>query len=1150
MEKLLPNQRKVPAGAFGGLLLPIFFLMTLFVSVSTAQAEDKRITFEAKGVLLSEILDFVRENTDYEVFYREDQVNEYRRISVSVRNKDVNVLLRKALRGSGLTYEITGNQIVVLPKKPTPAPEPAQAQGFLLSGRVIDAANGEGLPGATVQVLGKTGGMITDVEGNFSMKVNLGNKLQVSFIGYQTQTVTVTSKNKLLVSMDEQTDELETVTVVAFAEQEKKSVVASVTTIKPEELRVPSSNLTTALTGQVPGVLAFQRTGEPGEDNAQFFVRGVTTFGESSNPLILIDGIELGTEDLAGLHPDDIASFSIMKDAAATALYGARGANGVILVNTKQGVEGKIKVSMRFDNIISMPTKDIDLADPITYMKLHNEAVKTRDPLGELPYTQDKIVNTERGMNQYVYPQNDWYNDLFKRYAFNQRANLNIRGGGKIAQYYVSGSFSKDNGVLKVDNRNNFNNNIDLKKYSLRSNIDIKLTQTTKAKIMLSSRIEDYVGPLDGGSDLYRKVMRSNPVLFPAVYAPDEANEFTPYPLFGNFEDGSYINPYAEMVKGYKEKSSSTIATQFQLDQDLGFITEGLRANALVNLTRKSYFDVSRFYKPFYHTVDSYDRDQDKYTLHTINPDGANGGTDFLDYQEGDKKVQSTIYFQGILNYKKDLGGDHTLASQLIYIMRSHSFANAGTLQTSLPSRNMGLSGRFNYYFKDRYFTEFNFGYNGSERFHESERFGFFPSAGLGWMVSEEPFFESLSNTVSKLKIGLTYGLTGNDNIGSSSDRFFYLSEVKLNNGARSARFGTNFDEVKEGSSILRYADPSITWETAYKTNFSVELDMWNSWETRLDVFHEKRTNILIDRTNISAAAGFQAPIRANVGEAQSQGFEISSRYARSLGKDLFLAFKGSLTYATSEILKYDEPDYSDTPWRSREGRPINQTWGYVAERLFVDDEEIRNSPEQTFGPYSAGDIKYKDIDGDGKITTADKVPIGTPTAPEITYDFGASLSYKNWDVNFFFKGYGNTAFWINPGAMAPFVDNDGKGGVTSNNALMQVIADNHWSEENRNLYALWPRLAADLGDWGNNTQTSTWYMREGDMLRLKSLELGYTFDKNLTSRWGIDKFRIYFTGNNLLAFSKFKLWDPEMAGNGLAYPIQRSFNLGVHVTL
>ena len=1013
------------------------------------------------------------------------------------------------------------------------------------TGKVI-SEDGETLPGAAVRIVGSTRGVTTDLDGSFSIDVQENDKLEISYLGMQNQIVLVKGKNNQVITLKNQVSELDEVTVVAFAKQKKESVIASVSTIKPSELKVPSSNLTTALAGRMSGIISYQRSGEPGQDNADFFVRGVTTFGTGkANPLILIDGVELTSEDLSRLNTDDIASFSIMKDANATALYGARGANGVILVTTKEGAEGKAKLSIRFENSFSSAVDDIDLADPITYMKMQNEAVATRNPKGVLPYTNEKIANTERNLNPYVYPAVDWKKMMFKDVTSNQRINLNISGGGKVARYYVAAAMNLDNGILNVDKRNNFNNNIKLKKYLLRSNINLNITKTTEMVVRLHGTFDDYTGPIAGGTGLYNMVMKTNPVLFPAYFAPDQANSHTQHILFGNYQEAAaYINPYAEMVKGYKDYSKTLVLAQMELKQDLEFITKGLSARALFNATRYSYFDVSRYYNPFYYSIGSYDKASNSYILNSLN---AEKGTEYLNYSEGGKDVYSTTYFEAAMQYNRTFSDKHAVSGLLVFTARENLKGNSGSLQLSLPYRNLGLAGRLTYAFDSRYFAEFNFGYNGSERFAKNERFGFFPSAGFGYIISNEKFFEPLKKVITKLKLKGTYGIVGNDQIGADTDRFFYLSEVNLNDGGRGMNFGTDFNWNKNGVSIKRYEDPFITWERSYKQNYGIELGLIDRLELQVDYFRENRKNILQARQDIPSTMGLQATPQSNIGEAFGSGFEIGLDYSQSFSKNLWLSVRGNFTYASSKFNVYEEPAYADTPWRRKTGQKISQSFGYIAERLFVDNEDVKNSPKQNFGEYGAGDIKYKDINMDGKIDEQDAVPIGYPTTPEIIYGAGFSLGYKNFDFSMFFQGSARSSFWINPYAISPFIDTDAQDGFTSQNALLKVISDSYWSESNRDTHAFWPRLSNYA--LSNNTQTSTWWMRNGAFLRLKTLEVGYTLPNKWVRAAHMQMVRLYFSGSNLLCFSNFKLWDPEMAGNGLGYPVQRVLNLGINVS-
>ena len=1017
-------------------------------------------------------------------------------------------------------------------------------QQKIISG-VVNDSYGNPIPGVNIlQETQKNNGTITDFDGKFTISINDESMLIFSYVGFITKKVESKDSN-LEVTLEEDLLGLDEVTVVAYGTQKKASVIAAVTSINPEELRVPTSNLTSSIAGRVAGVISYQRSGEPGRDNAEFFIRGVSTFGYARSPLILIDGIETTSTDLARLQPDDIASFSIMKDATATALYGARGANGVILVTTKEGKEGVVKINVRYEKAYSAPTKSLEIADPVTYMTLHNEALATRNPLGGRIYSLEKIlISQDPNRNIMAYPTVNWFDELLEDYTLNSRFNFNVSGGGKVARYYLAATVNSDNGNLKIDPQNNFNNNINFKRISLRSNVNVNLTSTTEVALKFNGNFDDYIGPLDGGAAIYQKAMQTNPVLYPRFYEPDLQFQNSTHILFGNYgQFGDYLNPYADMIRGYKDESYNNFLATVEVKQDLGFIAEGLNLRILGNTSRYSFYNLERKYNPFYYTLGNYDFQSDQYTLIALNP---NQGTEYLEYNEGNKVITNATYFEASLNYNTTIDDIHEISGMIIGISRELKYANAGDLQRSLPYRNLGVSGRFTYAYDERYFSEFNFGYNGSERFAKSERFGFFPSFGFGWYMSNENFMSSTSDVITKLKLKSTYGLVGNDQIGSAEDRFFYISQVNLNDGSMGAPFGNEFSNYINGVSIDRYANDQITWEKAKMLNVGFELGLFGKVDIQADYFTEYRSNILMDRAQVPASMGLQSPIRANVGEASSKGFEMSLDYKDNITNDFFVAVRANFSFATSKYEVFEELDYvsAGLPWRSRIGLNLSQPFGYIAERLFIDEADIANSPIQTFGDYMAGDIKYKDINNDGIIDINDEVPIGYPTTPEIIYGFGTSASYRNFDFSFFFQGSARSSFFVDAYNTSPFIDTSGS--AIGNNALLSAWANDHWSENDRNLYASWPRLSDQLID--NNNRNSTWWLRDGAFLRLKSIEFGYSFTDKLTEKLGFSAGRVYVSGTNLLTFSKFKLWDIEMGGNGLGYPIQKGANLGLNI--
>ena len=1110
----------------------------LFQVSASVKSQGNAVSISEKGISLEELFWKIQEESNFVFVFNEEHVNEYTNLDINL-NGDLDKVLTQILSDKNLTYE-KKHEVYVIKKAPIRVAEQQDGKRINVQGVVTDS-EGVTLPMATVLVKGTTKGISTDAEGRYYLHSVPSNAVLVcSFVGYEIQEIPINGKTTINWKLKFQSNSLDDVTVVAFGTQKRESVVSSITTVSPMELKIPESDLTNALAGRVAGLIAYQRSGEPGEDNTEFFIRGVTTFGTGkADPLILIDGVEVTRYDLSRISADDIQSFSILKDASATSLYGARGANGVIYVKSKVGTEGKTRFSARFENSFSMSTKDVELADPITYMRLYNEAITTRNPLDEPKFSSEKISKTEKGLDPRQYPNVDWQDMLFKKFTQNQRYNLSASGGGKRAKFYVSGAYSKDNGILNVAKENNFNSNIEINRYLLRSNVNINVTKTTELVVRLNGTFEDYSGPLEGGSDTYKKVMRTSATLFHPFYQADKDNEFTDHILFGNHEAGAgYLNPYADMVKGYKEKDKSVLLAQVEINQDLSAITPGLRLHGKVQTSRTSDFGTTRQYNPFFYQYKPIETmDGPSFYLDELNEES---GTDYLSYTELGKSVSSVNYQELVLRYNRTFNEKHDISSRFVGTRRETKTGNAGSLQLSLPGRNMGLAGSLAYGYDSKYFIEANFGYNGSERFHKSERFGFFPSIALGWVISNEEFMQPISHIISKMKFFGSYGLVGNDQIGRTQDRFFYLSEVNMNNGGQGYAFGTDLQYRKSGVSQSRYANKNITWEIGKKLNVGVDMKLIKDVHIVAEYFLNKRTNILQTRAYIPRTMGLQSTPQANVGSARSEGVDIGIDYNKSWNKDVWTTVRGNFTYSTSEFTTFEEPSYEDSPWRLHEGQKINQEWGLVAERLFIDDNEVQSSPRQDFGTYSGGDIKYKDINKDGVINNYDKVPIGLPKTPEIIYGFGVSQGYKSIDLSFFFQGSARSSFWIDANATAPFI------GGAAPNQLLKAYADNHWSEDNRNLHALWPRLSA--GNVGNNSQQSTYFMRSGAFLRLKSLQIGYTLPKNISNKLKLGKARFYLSGANLLTISSFKLWDPEMAGNGLAYPVQKVYNIGVNI--
>ncbi|WP_346236888.1 TonB-dependent receptor [Niabella insulamsoli] len=1150
--------------------MKLFIVFTLFTGMQAfayTGAGQEKVTLELENARLSNVLRAVQKQTTYRFAFSNKVVDDFGTVNVRVKDIQVMDLLPRLLKGTGLEFVPMGKTLIVVRESaetraaggayqqaPTIGTGISKQLDIEVTGQVTDSA-GQILSGVSVSVKSKPSvGTTTDLNGRYILKVPEGSVLVFTMTGYQTQEIPVGSKTSIDVVMRRDVQNMEDVVITAFGQRAKKrDLIGSVTSINPSELKIPASNLTTAIQGRIAGVVAFQRSGEPGADNADFFIRGVSTFGVNQRPLILLDNMEVTVEDLARVPVDDIEGFSILRDATASAVYGSRGANGVILVTTKSGREGPPKIFLKAEQRVSTPTKRLDLADPVTFMVMNREAILTRDPLAkdqQEVYSLEKIDRTIAGDDPNLYPAIDWLDFVTKKVTTTRKYYLNISGGTQMATYSISGDFSTDNGLLKVSPINDFNSNVRFNVYNLRSNISLNITKTTSLKARLNLNVQDYNGPPVTGSEAFGLALRSNPVLFQPVYTPPESMSWIRHPMFGNYAEGGYTNAYAEIVRGYSERKRSNMYFQLDLNQKLSFITEGLAFRGLLNLTRNSFLSQRRVYNPFYYTpIQNFETGLvDNYQV--INPEG---GTEYLNFVPNERDQAAILYGETQLSYNREFG-DHNISGMVVGTLRDNvQTPESFTLLNTLPYRNVSLSGNATYSLKQKYFAQFTFGYNASERFDEKFRWGFFPSFGAAWTVDRESFMESLKPTISKLRFRFTYGWLGNDNVSTSNNRFFYQSIVNLNAGGRGYTFGlpTVAVDPYAGVSIQRYENPNVQWEISRQTNFGIDLGLFNGALTFTgDYYRQYRYNIVQERAGVTASAGFQADILANVGKYKSHGFDAEIVYNKNFSRDFWIQSRGTFTYSTGSFIFYDEPTYA-YPYLSRVGLHANQTRGYIAERLFIDDAEVRNSPQQLFGGEAVlgGDIKYVDVNNDGVVNGDDIVPIGYPTVPEITYGFGPSIGYKSFDLSFFFSAIARTSLFIRPYyksgnnyGVAPF------GNRFSPNSVLQVWADSYWSEENQDIYARWPRLSQT--PTANNTQNSTFWMRDGGFIRLKQAELGYNLKGIKLKTLNIQSLRMYLSGTNLFRIGSFKLWDPEMGGNGLAYPLQRVFNFGIIVNL
>lgn len=994
-----------------------------------------------------------------------------------------------------------------------------QQQKRFVTGKIVDSSDGSPIIGANILLKGTNTGVISDIDGNYSIQVNSSSDiLVVSFIGYKTREVPVETSGVIDIKLTSDNEMLSEVVVVGSGTQKKVSVTGSISTVKGSGLKTPSSSLTNSLAGKIAGVIVNTVSGEPGTAS-DFYIRGISTFGGRATPLIMLDDVEISAGDLNNIPAETIESFSVLKDASATAIYGARGANGVMLITTKKGEENsKTRINVTFENSFNQPMNFPKFVDGATWMEMYNEAQLTRNKsLKEGRYTREQIEGTRNGLNPYIYPDVDWGDLIFRDFAANQRANINISGGGQKVTYYMSLNVNHDTGLLDSPKYYSWNNNINNLAYNFQNNISVKVTPTTTIDLNMNAQIRNNRGPKNSVDDLFKMTLEANPINFPAVYPREEGDSHVKYGNAILTANEVRRNPYAYMATTFKQEDSNMIHTTLKINQKLDFITEGLNVNALVNFKNWSSTYYTRTIDPYYYRVKEGSYDPKNPTTYELERLGTSG-TDYINESGVTRSGDRTIFMQFQLNYARQFG-KHNVGGMLMYMQRDYK-------SSVLPNRNQGFSGRFTYDFDHRYLVEFNFGYNGTERLAKGDRFEFFPAASLGWVVSNEPFFEPLRNKIDNLKLRASYGLVGSDETGTGWGHFLYLDDVDLG----SIKYSTGYDlqSTFGGPNISKYHVINACWEKSRKLDIGLDMTLFRNWNIIVDYFYERRSNILMERKTWPTLIGYSSTPWSNVGKVDNWGWEFSSNYHHAINNDLSVDIRGNFMYVENKYVYKDEP-YTPYPWKMETGRPLSSTWGYVAEGLYTSEDEIKYGPSIDLGSVTeVGDIKYKDLNGDGAITADDQGMISEyGKQPRIQYGFGVNVTYKKFDFGVFFNGSAMRKIMLS--GIHPFGEQDCN--------IFQFVADDYWSEANPNPNAAYPRLGLAKSNTDNNVVASTFWMRNGNFLRFKTLEIGYRFCK-----YG----RIYITGDNLAVFSPFKEWDPEL--EWYKYPLQRTFNIGIQL--
>lgn len=1002
---------------------------------------------------------------------------------------------------------------------------PARAERLIAKGKVIDP-NGQPVAGVAVIIDETKTGTVTDGNGYYVIDVpNVGVHLTFTCLGYKPQTAVVPKSLSLDIYMEEDTLEMDAAVVVGMGHQRKASVIGAISSVSRDALKIPQRNLTNALAGKIAGAVVVQRTGEPGLDNAEFWIRGISSLN-SSAPLVLVDGVERSMSDLS---IEEIETISVLKDASATAVYGVRAANGVVLVTTRKGIAQKatidVKIESGISNLVNMPK----LLDGANYMRLYNEAY------GSEFYSPEQIRMTETHADPYLYPNVNWFDELFTKFSTNSQVSVNVRGGGERARYYVTASYLRDNGNLYNNPDTDYNTNINITRYNFRSNIDMSLTKTTTLSLEIGANMTDAHQPRPITSSYNFQSQASE--LFSACYQQDPITTPVRVPLgyneFGEMQWGwgaplstSVGNPAERLFgSGYNKTYRTSVMSQIILKQNLDFLTKGLDFTASFSYDVNTVSIQSRGKYSSLYAVNGVD---DETGLYSLVP--KREGDKFLGYiysNTGDRADE----FKAQFNYERVFNERHRVGAMAMYYQRSFNNLAAGSSILALPYRKQGLAFRATYSYDDRYFIEYNMGYNGSENFKSGERFGVFPAGAIGYLISNEPFWKV--KWINHLKIRGSIGLVGSDVLAAG--RFAYLSTWESGLGGHyfgpNATWSAGIGEAQEG--VL-----GLTWEKGLKKDLGLELKMFDSMVSiDLDYFHEKRWDILIQRSSVPGIAGLNQQPLANMGRMTNHGFEATAEFNHHIGKVNYRIY-GNFSFARNKITEKDEAPTD--PWRMRTGHPLNQQFGLIALGLFEDQDEIDLSPEQKFGTVRPGDVKYLDYNGDGVVDAHDEVAIGYSRVPEINYGFGLQINWKGLDFGAFFRGQAHVSYSLG-GSFFPFANGVGKGNLFAK-------AMDRWSEENPNPNAFYPRLSASAS--ANNQKASTRTIYDGSLLRLSDLEVGYTFRGKHLKSWGCQSLRVYFVGSNLLLFSPWDMWDPESGStNGSNYPLARKFNLGVRIS-
>lgn len=1123
MKQLLAIRK----GGLGKYSRMLIFLLTTISMVTPVFAGESQvlqtsITVRFKGGNLDAAIAELQKASRVTFAYDRQLLSSYKVGSFSFEKEKLEKVLQQLLQHKALRFEEV-NRIVVISKKNNEGNIIQTAvKEIAVAGTVTDE-NKLPMTGVTVGVSGTQTMTSTNAQGQYKILVPAQDAILVfSYVGYASEQVTVGARENIDVQLKPGLGkDLAEVAVVGFGNQRKVSLVGAQSTVNVAELRQPVANVTTMLAGRVAGVIGVQRTGEPGKSGADIWIRGIATFGgNSASPLVLVDGVE---RSISNLDPEDIESFTILKDASGTAVYGVRGANGVIIVKTKTGKIGKPQIFFDYSEGVNTFTKIPEMLDGISYMNLVNEAKATRGQT--VLYPDDYIEKTAAGTEPLLYPNVDWIDAVFNKYGHTRKASLNASGGVDNAQYYVSLGYFNESSFLKTDDLEQYNSSLKYNRYNVTAKLNLRLTRSTKMEVGVQGYFSNKNAPSQDPATIFSSAMEIPPVVYPIMYPGGYVPGVAP--------NGGSRNPYADLAtRGYKNEFKTQLYSNLRLTQDLGFFTKGLSASAM--------FAFDSYNEQF---IDRGKR-KDTYIVDLTNPYKPDGSLNlkrtwttnqpYLGYSRSNGGNRQ-FYTEASLSYDRSFNRHRVSGLGLFYSMdKSNAFA--GDFTASIPERTIGLAGRATYSYDDRYFAEFNFGYNGSELFAPENRFGFFPAIGFGWIVSNERFFAPLSNVVSFLKLRYSNGNTG---LGLINGRRFAYTTLVADNAA-GYDFGRNSTTNSGGITVTDYAT-NVKWSESNKQDLGIEIRFLNDKLSLIvDLFKEHRTGIFLQRQSSMIFMGLQKPLWGNLGIVDNKGIDATLEYNTRIG-EVNLSLRGNITYNKDVMIENDMLP-QQYPWMERKGHNVLARFGYVADGLFIDQKQIDESAVPgDRSKVKPGDIKYKDLNGDGVIDISDQQKIGRGDVPSMVYGFGFNLTWKNFSIGALFQGINDADRMLQGRAIHPFNTTDGS------NAF--AIAADRWTPENPRQDAFYPRLAYGSDMNFNNTLASSWWVKDVSFMRLKTAQIAYNLPANLLRRVGVKNSSIYLQGINLLTFSKFDLWDPELnTDNGTSYPNVRTIALGVNL--